>query len=202
MAIAVIEPTETASDPDERLLRATLEGDLRAFGELIQRHEAAVRRLAMRVVGPNDADDVTQEAFLRAYHRLDRFRGEGQFRSWLLQIAANSALNAVRRRRPDPVDDIPESGRAAFGHDDDPGPVSLLEESERRERLQDKLGELRDEHRTVLILRDLEGLSYEEVAAATRTPVGSVKGRLHRARKELIEMMRANTYDWELPDER
>ena len=72
-------------------------------------------------------------------------------------------------------------------------PVSALEESERRERLELKLGELRPEHRAVLVLRDLEGMPYEEIATVTESPVGSVKGRLHRARRELIDIMRANT---------
>jgi RNA polymerase sigma-70 factor (ECF subfamily) len=80
--------------------------------------------------------------------------------------------------------------------------VTQLEDRERRERLELKLAELREEHRAVLVLRDLEGLPYEEIAAVTRTPVGSVKGRLHRARNELIEIMRNNSYDWELPDGR
>ncbi len=74
-----------------------------------------------------------------------------------------------------------------------------LEVNERRDRLGAKLRLMRPSHRVVLVLRDLEGLSYEEIAEATETPLGSVKGRLHRARLELIEILRANTYDWELP---
>ncbi len=80
------------------------------------------------------------------------------------------------------------------------GPAKLLEERERRERLELKLTELPDEHRAVLVLRDLEGLSYEEIAAVTESPLGSVKGRLHRARNEMIEILRRNSYDWELPE--
>jgi RNA polymerase sigma factor (sigma-70 family) len=81
-------------------------------------------------------------------------------------------------------------------------PADELEESERRSRLELKLERLRPAHRAVLVLRDLEGLPYEEIADVTETPLGSVKGRLHRARSELIEILRTNTYDWELPDER
>ena len=189
------------ADPDGRLVQGTLAGDLAAFEELVDRHRPVVYRVAARVVGRDEAEDVTQETFLRAYHRLSRFRGESAFRSWLLRIAHNTAVNAARRRLPEPVE-VDE-------HDDQTvvapaarEPVSALEETERRERLELKLGELRPEHRAVLVLRDLEGMAYEEIASVTETPVGSVKGRLHRARREMIDIMRTNTYDWELPDER
>ena len=187
-------------DPDAQLVQDTLRGDLESFEQLVERHHPVVHRIATRVVGRDEADDVAQETFLRAYHRLDGFRGESPFRSWLLQIASNSALNAVRRKDPVPVETLPEDE----GHFEraERSPVSQLEDSERRERLERKLGGLRREHRIVLVLRDLEGLSYEEIATVTDTPVGSVKGRLHRARNELIQIMRDNTYDWELPDDR
>jgi RNA polymerase sigma-70 factor (ECF subfamily) len=80
-------------------------------------------------------------------------------------------------------------------------PARLLVESERRRRLESKITELRPEHRTVLVLRDLEGLPYDEIAEITESPLGSVKGRLFRARREMIDIMRRNTYDWELPDD-
>ena len=135
---------------------------------------------------------MTQETFLRAYHRLPRFRGESAFRSWLLRIAHNTAVNAARRRLPEPVE-VDEEGDEAVVAPTAREPVSALEETERRERLELKLGELRPEHRAVLVLRDLEGMAYDEIATVTETPVGSVKGRLHRARREMIDIMRANT---------
>jgi len=189
------------ADPDGRLVQGTLAGDLAAFEELVERHRPVVYRVAARVVGREEAEDVTQETFLRAYHRLSRFRGESAFRSWLLRIAHNTAVNAARRRLPEPVE-VDEHADTTVVAAPAREPVSALEESERRERLELKLGELRPEHRAVLVLRDLEGMAYEEIATVTETPVGSVKGRLHRGRRELIDIMRANTYDWELPDER
>ena len=185
-------------NPDERLVERTLAGDLPAFEELVERHRDAVYRVAARVVGPADAEDVSQDTFVRAFHRLGRWRHEGSFRAWLLQIAHNAALNAVAKQRPEP------SGEEELAHHmDDPGrtPVALLESRERTRRLESKIGLLGASHRTVLVLRDVEGLTYDEIADVTESPVGSVKGRLHRARGELIELLRHNTYDWELPDD-
>ena len=139
---------------------------------------------------------MTQDAFLRDFHRLGRYRGEGAFRAWLLQIAHNTALSALRRRPDGLADDDAALEERASG---DRLPADRLEERERAERIQRKLRLLRPEHRAVLVLRDVEGLSYDEVARVTETPLGSVKGRLHRARTELADLLRANTYDWDLP---
>jgi RNA polymerase sigma-70 factor (ECF subfamily) len=157
-----------------------------------------VVRVAARIVGPDAAEDVAQDAFLRAFHRLPQYRGSAAFRTWLLQITQNAALNTLawsRRRPVDPVDGAPEP------HDTDPvrQPVTELERRERQRRLELKLRTLRPEYRSLVVLRDLEGLSYGEIAEVLEMPIGSVKGRLHRARAELIELLRNNTYDWELP---
>jgi len=182
---------------DDALVERTLTGDLSAFERLVERHRRVVCRVAARIVGDDDAEDVAQDAFLRAFHRLSRFRRESPFRAWLLRITHNAALDALARRRTEPIDDAGDGEppvRAGART-----PVDELEASERRERLLAKLRSIGPTHRIVLVLRDLEGLSYEEIASVTGSPLGSVKGRLHRARRELIESLRANTYDWELP---
>jgi RNA polymerase sigma-70 factor (ECF subfamily) len=186
-------------DGDRSLVQAATRGDLKAFEALVERHRAVVVRVAARVVGPQDAEDVAQDAFLRAFHRLERFRGDATFRTWLLQITHNTALNALARRRDatTPLDAVAEEERP------EPGvqrtPAERLESRERRERLDLKLKALSPAHRAVLVLRDVEGFSYDEIAEITESPLGSVKGRLHRARGELAELLRSNTYDWELP---
>jgi RNA polymerase sigma-70 factor, ECF subfamily len=183
------------SDDADLVRRATL-GELTAFEELVDRHRSAVVRVAAAIVGPDDAEDVSQDALLRAFHRLERFRGDAPFLSWLLRITHNAALDHVARRRAEPVDpqafdaSQPSAARS---------PADSLELRERIERLERKLHGLSYEHRVVLVLRDAEGFSYEAIAHITDSPLGSVKGRLHRARREFIEMLRANTYDWELP---
>lgn len=189
---------DRAVDSDERLIDRTLQGELAAFEVLVHRHRHVVFRTAARIVGPSEAEDVAQDAFLRAYHRLDQYRGQAAFRTWLLQIAQNAALNTLARARRRPIEADSESDRVP---DRDPvrQPATRLERQERQERLELKLGRLRPEYRSLLVLRDLEGLSYGEIAEVLEMPLGTVKGRLHRARDELIELLRNNTYDWELP---
>lgn len=188
-------------DSDDTLVRRTLAGDLGAFDALVRRYRDVVYRVAVRIVGPNDAEDVAQDAMLRAFHRLGQFRGDAPFRSWLLRITHNTALNALDRRKPDQeAESVEEMELPADAPSDRArAPVTSLEAGERRTRLAQKIGRLRPQHRSVLVLRDLEGLSYDEIAEVTETPVGSVKGRIHRARRELIDLLRNNTYDWELP---
>jgi RNA polymerase sigma-70 factor, ECF subfamily len=189
-------PFAAQRSDDADLVRRSTRGELAAFEELVDRHRPVVVRVAGGIVGAEDAEDVSQDAFLRAFHRLERFRGEAPFRSWLLRITHNAALDHLARRRAEPVDPQavdatqPSAVRA---------PAERLELRERIERLERKLRGLSYEHRAVLVLRDAEGFSYEEIAEITDSPLGTVKGRLHRARREFIEMLRANSYDWELP---
>lgn len=183
--------------PDQELVRATLAGDLRAFEQLVDRHRDVVLRVAARIVGEADAEDVAQDVFLRAYHRLGRWRGDGPFRTWLLQIAHNSAVDTLGAHRGEP---LPlEEGAYELPDAPERTPAARLEAEERRRRLDVKLKGLSPAHRTVLVLRDIEGLSYEEIAAVAEMPLGSVKARLHRARAEFIDALRHNSYDWELP---
>jgi RNA polymerase sigma-70 factor (ECF subfamily) len=183
-------------DSDTVLVERSQAGDLRSFEQLVERYRDVVYRVVARVTGDDDADDVTQDVFLRAYHRLDRFRGEGPFRAWLLQIAHNAALTHAGRRRVGavPLDVLEDEPAAAPGT-----PADQVEARERRRRLDMKVKGLSPHHRAVLVLRDIEGFTYDEIAQVTETPIGSVKARLHRARGELIDVLRHNTYDWELP---
>ena len=184
-------------DADHAYVQATLRGDLRAFEALVERHRDVVVRVAARIVGREEAEDVSQDAFLRAFHRLPRFRADASFRAWLLQITHNAAIDHLTRRRPEPVEaaehDDPEQAVTRL-------PAERLESRERLARLERKLRGLSPEGRIALVLRDIEGLSYEEIAEITQAPLGTVKVRLFRARRDLIDMLRTNTYDWELPE--
>ncbi len=187
------------STADEPLVERAIAGDLSAFEALVERHRRVVHRVASRIVGEDAAEDVAQEAFLRAFHRLPQFRAESPFRAWLLRITHNTALNALAREAPVPVEWHEPEAPSIGTETPQRTPAEELDVSERRDRLAGKLQLIQPSHRAVLVLRDLEGLSYEEIAAITGAPLGSVKGRLHRARRELIALLRENTYDWELP---
>lgn len=180
---------------DAALVERTLAGELTAFEVLVDRHRPVVERVAARIVGEHDAEDVVQDSFLRAFHTLAGFRGEAAFKTWLLTITRNAALNVLAKRRDVSLGDEDEPDQLSPG-----GPALSLEDRERRDRIRLKLRELRPAHRSVLVLRDMEGLSYDEIADVTNMPLGSVKGRLSRARMEMIDLLRNNTYDWELPE--
>jgi RNA polymerase sigma-70 factor (ECF subfamily) len=187
------------ADADHAYVQATLRGDLHAFGALVERHRDVVVRVAARIAGRDEAEDVSQDAFLRAFHRLERFRADASFRAWLLQITHNAAVDHISRRRPEPLetpDDVPDDPERTVAR----LPAERLESRERLARLERKLRGLSPDARAVLVLRDIEGLSYEEIADITQAPLGTVKVRLFRARRDLIEMLRTNTYDWELPE--
>src|SRR3954447_8726190 len=184
------------ADADQAYVQATLRGDLRAFEALVERHRDVVVRVAARIAGREEAEDVSQDAFLRAFHRLGRYRADASFRAWLLQIAHNAAVDHISRRRPEPLEDVAEDPEQAVAR----LPAERLESRERITRLERKLRGLSPEARIALVLRDIEGLSYEEIADITQAPLGTVKVRLFRARRDLIEMLRTNTYDWELPE--
>jgi RNA polymerase sigma factor (sigma-70 family) len=188
------------SDPDQPLVRAALGGDLHAFEQLVERHRDVVFRVVARLVASDqEAEDLTQDTFLRAFHRLERYRGEAPFRSWLLRIAHNTAVTYVTHAGRAATHPLHAAGEEVAMSIEAGSPADQLERRERRERLDKKLKGLGPAHRTVLVLRDIEGLSYEEIARITDAPIGSVKGRLHRARAEFIDVLRHNTYDWELP---
>jgi RNA polymerase sigma-70 factor, ECF subfamily len=184
------------ADADHAYVQATLRGDLHAFEALVERHRDVVVRVAARIAGREEAEDVSQDAFLRAFHRLGRFRADASFRAWLLQITHNAAVDHISRRRPEPVEDVADDTEQTVAR----LPAERLESRERLARLERKLRGLSPEARVALVLRDIEGLSYEEIAEITQAPLGTVKVRLFRARRDFIEMLRTNTYDWELPE--
>jgi RNA polymerase sigma-70 factor (ECF subfamily) len=185
-----------ASDPEvDALVRRAQAGELPAFNSLVLRYQDALYGLALRMLGSRDAaEDATQEAFIRAYRRIDTFRG-GNFRSWLFTIVANQARDEMRRRgrRPqlslDLARDDPE--RASLDPPDpDPLPEARAEQSDLRRTLEAALQQLPDDWREIVLLVDVHGLAYDEAAASTGLPVGTVKSRLSRARGRLRDLLR------------
>lgn len=170
-------------------------GDLEAFNALVMAYQGQVYNLCLRMLGsPQAAEDATQEAFISAYRAITRFR-RGNFRAWLLRIAANACYDELRRRRSRPqvpletsADD--ERPTAELHASDEP----LDQRAERLElarRLRDGLASLPPDQRLVVILRDVQGLAYEEVAVATGASLGTVKSRISRGRAALREFLLA-----------
>ena len=178
---------------DAALVARARAGDRQAFAALVQRHQAAVYRVCYRVLGNReDAEDAAQEAFLRAYRKLASFRGESAFGTWLLRLAINVALNERGRRRvflrrggPDAPPEA--TGQASVGAAS--GPEAGLLRAEAAAQLQRALRSLRPDHRAAVVLRDLEGLPYAEVAAVLAVPEGTAKGWVHRGRARLKELL-------------
>jgi len=202
-APAEAQESQSGEPPDVELVRRAQQGDAAAFAELVARHQRQLYRLALRMTGSEaDAQEVLQEAFLNAYQKLPNFRGEAQFSSWLYRIAANSALMRLRRKRraPDALTDQPlELQGPKFSAEGylDPPPRSDWSQRADEKMMDRELGTaidqavtgLPEDYRTVFLLKDVDGLSNEEIAEALDLTVPAVKSRLHRARLALREKL-------------
>lgn len=161
-------------------------GDSAAFAVLVRRHQDAVYRFVLRMVGTRDeALDLTQDAFVRAWQALPQWQPEAQFRTWLFRIASNAALDALRRRRVVEFEPLNDAFEAAA---DEPDPEKRLELKRRVAALEASLAKLSAEHREILLLREVENMTYEEIGAVLGLSEGTVKSRLARARAALLEV--------------
>lgn len=178
---------------DRRLIAECLGGRTAAFGDLVRRYQDRLYNTVYRLLGnADDALDVTQEAFLSAYQGLGRFQGQSQFFTWLYRIAVNTAISQRRKRRAvlplDRGDSQPGTPEPADPSEfSDPG--HGLERADRERVVHEMLGRLSVGHRTVLVLKDIDGQSYETIADILGVPVGTVRSRLHRARLELRRLL-------------
>jgi len=178
----------------DELVRAAAGGDEDAFAQLVALHEKKVYNLALRMCGdPEDAWDAAQEAFLSAWRGLPSFRGEAGFATWLYRLTTNACIDFLRRsRRRETVSmtvEDEEDDRQAQIPDERYSPQRELERQEARRALQEGLAALSPEHRQVLLLRELEGLSYQEIARCLELEEGTVKSRIARARLSLREIL-------------
>ncbi len=172
--------------PEDQLIREALDGNSRAYGELVERFQGRLFNAMLQVVGAHDeAEDVVQDSFVQAYIKLDTFQGNSKFFTWLYRIAFNNALSRQRRKRSDLSI---EQSREITGTD----PLDKLEPPDepllRQERVSlvhDALALLTEEHRTILVLREMEELAYEDIAEILDINIGTVRSRLSRARNQL-----------------
>lgn len=169
---------------DVLLVRAAQQGDLRAFEALVHRYRNPVYRIALRMLGDAAAaEDAVQDAFLRAWLALPEFRAESSIGTWLYRIVTNRCLNILRAERPvQPLEDDQAVAAAR--------PEELVQQQAELGALRRAILRLTPEQRAAFVLRELEGLSYEEIAEVLGATVPAIKGRIHRARLELVEAMR------------
>jgi len=184
----------TVSPTDEELIARAQSGDDEAFAVLVRRHADLVYTVVLRVVGnEDDADDVAQEAFVRAHRALGRFRGDSKFSSWLYRIAVNRALTHLkkRKRRGATVDlaSGPHIEAAVESVETGKDPASFVLDEEFRRQVREAVGELPPRYRAVVTLFYLEERSYKEVAEILGVPMGTLKTHLHRARSLLKDLL-------------
>ncbi len=182
---------------EQALIAAARRGDLRAFNELVLAYQDRVYNLAYRILGdPDAAADATQEAFLSAYQGLDRYRG-GSFRSWLMRIVTNACYDELRRRKRRPVTSLEALTEAGSSpppptNTQPESPEAYAERQELHRLLEAAIQTLPPDQRITLVLSDVEGLSYQEIAEITGVALGTVKSRLSRARARLRDYLLAH----------
>jgi RNA polymerase sigma-70 factor (ECF subfamily) len=175
---------------DEQLVARAQEGDGRAFELLVRKYQHKIIQLVSRLVGDSDAPDVAQETFIKAYRALSGFRGQSAFYTWLYRIGINTAKNHIvsRGRRP-ANQDIDIQDAEQYGHtehlSDVDTPESLLLSDEIRQKVAEVIHKLPADLRQAITLRELEGLSYEEIAEVMDCPIGTVRSRIFRAREAI-----------------
>ena len=177
-----------AGDEASLLLDRLRTGDARAFEELVRTYQHRVFGVALRMLGnAAEAEEIAQEVFLRAHRGLAEFRGDAKLSTWLYAIASRLCLNRLASGERGMIR-AGDAGLMQLRHETG-GPDAVLEQTELEAAVHRAIAELPDERRIVIVLRDLEGLAYEEIAAALDLPTGTVRSRLHRARLDLKDKL-------------
>lgn len=186
----IISREPTVND-DTQLIAEALDGKPAAFGQLVQKYQDRLYNTVVHVVGcTEEARDVVQEAFVQAFVKLETFHHTSAFYTWLYRIAFNVAISRGRKKRP--AISV-ERTRETTGHepvDRRAGPTERAEQEERCRQVREAIASLSEEHRAVVILREIDGCCYETIAEILDLPVGTVRSRLHRARLELRDQLK------------
>lgn len=185
----------TASDTDQQLVQRAQRGDLRAFDLLVLKYQGRIGALVSRYINdPGEVEDVTQEAFIKAYRALDKFRGDSAFYTWLYRIASNAAKNHLVAKGRRPGADATIEDAEGFEREDliseSSTPEAVLMSEELARVVTEAMEALPEELRAAVTLREFEGLSYDDIAAVLECPVGTVRSRIFRAREAIDERVR------------
>lgn len=196
MELVASEAASNASLSDQDLVCQVTAGNGDAFGMIVERHQDRLYNTVYRLVGSaEDARDVLQDVFLKAFENLDRFRGGSSLYTWLFRIAVNTSLSHRRKRRWVPMglaapDDAENTGRPPLADPSPADPADPLMAAETERLIQEAISSLDDEHRTIVVLRDIQHCDYREIADILDVPPGTVKSRLHRARLLLRDRLK------------
>ena len=185
---------------DLTLVRRARAGDQRAFGLLVERYQKKVYAVALGMVkDAEEAMDVSQEAFVKVHRYLDRFKGDSSFYTWLYRITTNTCIDVLRRRGVNSSDsveyddtvemDLAEANLGLLGSQLDVSPSRTLLRRELGEKLEEALAQLPEKHRAILLLRELEGMSYEDLSRTLEIPKGTVMSRLFHARAKVQRLL-------------
>lgn len=179
-----------ARDTDEQLVARVQQGDRRSFDLLVLKYQHKVMGLVRRFVKDQaEAEDVAQEAFIKAYRAINSFRGDSAFYTWLYRIAVNTAKNALDARKRRPGSDVDIDDVADFAFSDnlrvEENPETLLASEDMHRIIEETLAALPEELRRALMLREFDGLSYEDIAEIMHCPIGTVRSRIFRAREAI-----------------
>ena len=178
---------------ESRLIQRASEGDASAFNSLMGMHERRMYAVALRMCGnPEDAQDCLQEAMLRIYRAIDGFKGQSSFSTWVYRITMNTCLDELRRRKNRPntsLDGLYDAGWSPVDPGATPEKHALL--GDMRRQLQAFVSELPEEMRAAVVLRDIQGYSYDEIATILNANVGTIKSRISRGREKLREKIAA-----------
>ena len=187
-------------ESDQVLVERVQAGDKKAFDLLVSKYHQRVIRLISRLVrNPAEVEDIAQEAFIKAYRSIGQFRGDSAFYTWLYSIAVNSAKNALMasNRRPIPMSDLMKSDENEEGEAwpvesaiDFQTPEALLASRQVAQTVDAAIQSLAEDLRTAIMLREIEGLTYEEIAEAMNCPIGTVRSRIFRARETIAKQLR------------
>ena len=176
---------------DDDLIRDTLGGCTESFGQLVGKYQDRLFNTMVHVIGAREeAEDVCQEAFVQAFVKLNTFAGNSTFYTWLYRIAFNTMASRRRRKRPVASVDVARELAGVEPVDASEEATESLERAERSQHLHAAIAELSDEHRDVIVLREMEGQDYETISDVLHVPIGTVRSRLHRARSQLRDQLR------------
>jgi RNA polymerase sigma-70 factor (ECF subfamily) len=199
MTYSKVWPNTQEPDSDAALVERVLNEDLAAFEQLVSRYQNKITGYAARMLNdPTEAEDVAQETFIKAYRSLASFRGESSFSTWLYRIATNLCIDRVRKikRSPKPAYSLDEP----FDKEEDKGgrevadltfePSIAIERDEVRRRVRETVAEMPEKLRSVIVMCDIQGMSYESIAQVLDVPLGTVKSRLFHARADLARRLK------------